>query len=155
MSEVKPGFIDGHLKNPSYNEVCTGKTGHVEAVEVKYDSKKIPLKDLFFVFFNIHDPTTLNRQGNDIGTQYRSGIYFTETEQEVTAIQIIKNLDSQKIFDNPIVTEVKEATLFYKAEEHFDYYNQNKNQSYCNYVINPKVEKLKTHFSNLVKSDLS
>ena len=86
---------------------------------------------MFFVFFNIHDPTTLNRQGNDVGTQYRSGIYFTETEQEVTAIQIIKNLDSEKIFDNPIVTEVKEATFFYKAEEHVDtyssYYCWNKN----------------------------
>ena len=110
---------------------------------------------MFFVFFNIHDPTTLNCQGNDVGTQYRSGIYFTETEQEVTAIQIIKNLDSEKIFDNPIVTEIKEATFFYKAEEHVDYYNQNKNQSYCNYVINPKIDKLKTYFSNLVKSDLS
>tara|TARA_A100001011_G_scaffold400660_1_gene517297 strand:- start:2580 stop:2927 length:348 start_codon:yes stop_codon:yes gene_type:complete len=103
------------------------------------------------IFFNTHDPTTLNSQGNDIGTQYRSGIYFTETKQKEIAIRIIKQLQGEKIFKNPILTEVKKATTFYKAEEeHLDYFNQNPNQPYCNYLINPKITKLKKYFSKYI-----
>lgn len=107
--------------------------------------------DLLLIFFNTHDPTTLNRQGNDIGTQYRSGIYYTEVKQKEVAQQLIKKLEEEKIFENPIVTELKEATPFYKAEtEHINYYNQNREQSYCTYSIDPKINKLKTYFSNYI-----
>ena len=116
VEEVLPGYIDGNVKNPSYREVCSGRTGHTEAISITYNPKVIYLTDLLLIFFNTHDPTTLNRQGNDVGTQYRSGIYFTEIEQKTVTLQIIKKLEFEKIFDNPILTEVKEATPFYKAE---------------------------------------
>ena len=148
--EVKPGYIDGTLQNPSYAEVCTGKTGHTEAIELKYNPENIHLEDIFFIFFNTHDPTTLNRQGNDLGTQYRSGIYYTEVKQKQIAFEIIKQINSEKIYDNPIVTEVKKATSFYIAEEHINYYNQNSNQAYCSYTITPKINKLKTYFKNYI-----
>ena len=148
--EVKPGYIDGTVKNPSYAEVCTGKTGHTEAIELKYNPKNINLEDIFFIFFNTHDPTTLNRQGNDLGTQYRSGIYYTEVKQKQVAFEIIKQINSEKIYENPIVTEVKKATSFYVAEEHINYYTQNSNQAYCSYTITPKINKLKTYFKNYI-----
>ena len=140
VEEVLPGYIDGKLKNPSYREVCSGRTGHTEAISITYNPKVIYLTDLLLIFFNTHDPTTLNRQGNDVGTQYRSGIYFTEIEQNTVALQIIKKLEFEKTFDNPILTEVKEATPFYKAEiEHLNYFNENPDQPYCNYLIDPKI----------------
>ena len=148
--EVKPGYIDGTVKNPSYAQVCEGKTNHTEAIELKYNPININLEDIFFIFFNMHDPTTLNRQGNDFGTQYRSGIYYTEVKQKHVAFEIIKQINSEKIYDNPIVTEVKKATSFYIAEEHINYYNQNSNQAYCNYTITPKINKLKTYFKNYI-----
>ena len=148
--EVKPGYIDGTVKNPSYAQVCTGKTGHTEAIELKYNPKNIGINDIFFIFFNTHDPTTLNRQGNDLGTQYRSGIYYTEVKQKQVAFEIIKQINSEKIYDNPIVTEVKKATPFYIAEEHINYYNQNSNQAYCSYTITPKINKLKKYFKNYI-----
>ena len=133
----------GHLKNPSYNEVCSGKTGHVEAVEIKYDSKKIPLKDLFFVFFNIHDPTTLNRQGNDVGTQYRSVIFYHNNEQKEIAEKSMKYADSSKYWKNPIVTEITMLNNYSDAEDYHDnYYDNNPNQPYCLFVIRPKLNKL-------------
>ena len=115
-----------------------------------YDPKEIGLADLLLIFFNTHDPTTLNRQGNDVGTQYRSGIYYTEVKQKELALEVIQQLKTEKIFTNPIVTEVKEATPFYTAEEHLDYYNQNTDQPYCTYIIDPKIKKLKTYFSNYI-----
>ena len=148
--KVTPGYIDGTFKNPAYREVCTGRTGHAEAIKLVYDSEKISLIDLLLIFFNTHDPTTLNRQGNDVGTQYRSGIYYTEVKQKEVAQQVIQQLETEQIFKNPVVTEVKEATPFYTAEEHVDYYNQNGEQPYCTYVIDPKIEKLKTYFSNYI-----
>ena len=148
--EVKPGYIDGTVKNPSYAEVCSGKTGHTEAIELKYNPKIIHLEDIYFIFFNTHDPTTLNRQGNDLGTQYRSGIYYIEVKQKQIAFEIIKQINSEKIYDNPIVTEVKKATSFYIAEEHINYYNQNSNQAYCSYTITPKINKLKKYFKNYI-----
>ena len=152
VEEVLPGYIDGNVKNPSYREVCSGRTGHTEAISISYNSKVISVIDLLLIFFNTHDPTTLNRQGNDIGTQYRSGVYFTETEQNRVALQIIKKLENEKIFDNPILTEVKEATPFYKAEkEHLNYFNENPNQPYCNFLIDPKIIKLKKHFSEYIR----
>lgn len=150
VKKVTPGYIDGTVKNPAYREVCTGRTGHTEAIEIVYDSKLISLIDLLLIFFNTHDPTTLNRQGNDIGTQYRSGVYFTEVKQKEVVLQVIQQLEKEQIFKNPIVTEVNEATPFYTAEEHIDYYNQNGEQPYCSYIIDPKIEKLKTYFSNYI-----
>jgi peptide-methionine (S)-S-oxide reductase len=139
------------IKNPAYREVCKGRTGHTEAISICYDPEIISLSDLLLIFFNTHDPTTLNRQGNDVGTQYRSGIYYTEVKQKEVAQQLVKKLGDEKIFKNPIVTEVKEATPFYKAEEeHLDYYNQNRDQPYCMYLIDPKISKLKTYFSNYI-----
>ena len=113
--------------------------------------KSLNLLIYYSFFFNTHDPTTLNRQGNDVGTQYRSGIYFTEIEQKTVTLQIIKKLEFEKIFDNPILTEVKEATPFYKAEiEHLNYFNENPDQPYCNYLIDPKITKLKKYFSKYI-----
>jgi peptide-methionine (S)-S-oxide reductase len=151
--EVIPGYIDGTIKNPAYREVCTGRTGHTEAISVRYDTTQVQLTDLLLIFFNTHDPTTLNRQGNDIGTQYRSGIYYTEDEQKGIAQFVIDQLETEAVFDQKIVTEIKEATPFYEAEaEHHDYYNQNKEQPYCVYSIHPKMEKLKHYFSNYLNT---
>lgn len=147
--EVVPGYIDGHIKYPAYREVCTGKTGHAEAISVRYDASQIQLTDLLLIFFNTHDPTTLNRQGNDVGTQYRSGIYFTETEQKEVIQLVIKQLKEEQVFEDKIVTEIKEATPFYEAEiGHHSYYNRNKEQAYCAYTISPKMEKIKNYFTN-------
>jgi len=147
--EVVPGYIDGTIKNPAYREVCTGRTGHAEAVSIQYDTSQVQLADLLLIFFNTHDPTTLNRQGNDVGTQYRSGIYFTDNEQKEVALAVVKQLTIENVFEDKIVTEIKDATPFYQAEqEHHDYYNRNKEQAYCAYTINPKMEKIKNYFSN-------
>jgi peptide-methionine (S)-S-oxide reductase len=149
VTEVIPGYIDGSIKNPAYREVCSGRTGHTEAVSVTYDSSQLQLTDLLLIFFNTHDPTTLNRQGNDVGSQYRSGIYFTEQSQQEIAQMVLNQLETEAVFDNKIVTEIKKATPFYRAEdEHINYFNQNKEQPYCTYTINPKMEKLKHYFSN-------
>ena len=147
--KVVPGYIDGSTKNPSYREVCSGKTGHAEAISVIYDNDIIKLTDLLMIFFNSHDPTTLNRQGNDIGTQYRSGIYWTDIEQKELAEVVIKQLKNENIFIDKIMTEIKEATFFYEAEEnHHDYFNRNQEKAYCTLTINPKLEKIKDYFSS-------
>ena len=147
--EVVPGYIDGQVKNPAYREVCTGKTGHAEAISVRYDTSQIQLVDLLLIFFNTHDPTTLNRQGNDTGTQYRSGIYYTELEQKEVIQLVIKQLTDENVFEDNIVTEIKEASPFYDAEKgHHSYYNRNKEQAYCTYTISPKMDKIKNYFSN-------
>jgi peptide-methionine (S)-S-oxide reductase len=151
VTEVLPGYIDGTIKNPAYREVCTGRTGHTEAISIQYDTRVINFAALLLIFFNTHDPTTRNRQGNDVGTQYRSGIYFTEVEQQTIAETIMKQLELEGVFESPIVTEVKAATPFYKAEEeHVNYYNLNKTQPYCTYRIDPKIEKLKHYFTNYI-----
>ncbi len=149
--EVVSGYTDGHIKNPAYREVCTGRTGHAECIQLEYNPKLISFTTLLVVFFDTHDPTTLNRQGADLGTQYRSGIYYHDDTQRVQAEALIFTLTEEKKFQDHIVTEIKPHKVFYPAEvEHKDYYNLNRNQPYCAAVISPKVQKLlRKHASKL------
>ncbi len=152
VEKVESGYSGGSVKNPSYEQVCTGRTGHAEVIQVTFDPKKLSLKELLQVFFKTHDPTTLNKQGADVGTQYRSAIFYRSDEQKNIAVQVKKETDAAKIWDDPIVTEISPFTEFYKAEEyHQDYYNQNSYQPYCMMVINPKLSKFKKEFSNKLK----
>jgi peptide-methionine (S)-S-oxide reductase len=143
VKEVYSGYAGGDVKDPTYKQVCTGKTGHAEVVQIAYDSKELAYKDLLKVFFMTHDPTTLNQQGNDIGTQYRSVIFYHDDEQKVIAHNIIKEIDESKYYQNKIVTEVAPLTIFYKAEEdHQNYYNENgTSNGYCKLVVKSKVDK--------------
>ena len=146
------GYAGGHVANPSYKDVCTGTTGHAEVIQVLYDPKKITYDELLEVFWQTHDPTTLNRQGADVGTQYRSVIFYHNNEQKELAEKYKVKLDKSKAFDNPIVTEISPFTNFYAAEDyHQDYFNQNGSQPYCNFVIRPKVEKFEKVFKNKLK----
>lgn len=147
---VLPGYAGGHTPNPSYEAVCTGQTGHAEAIQVEFDPEKISYKTLLTVFFGTHDPTTLNRQGNDTGTQYRSIILTTSPEQKTTAEAFIK--EAQVDLEDPIMTEIKLLETFYEAEDtHKNYYARNVLQPYCQFVINPKLAKLKEKFRELLK----
>ena len=149
VEAVVSGYMGGTIKNPAYREVCTGRTGHTEAVKVTYDPSEVTYELLVAIFFSTHDPTTLNRQGNDTGTQYRSGIYYTEVEQKEVIQLVIKQLTDENVFEDNIVTEIKEASPFYDAEKgHHSYYNRNKEQAYCTYTISPKMDKIKNYFSN-------
>ena len=149
---VDSGYSNGHLANPTYRDVCTGSTGHAEVVQVKFDPSVIQLKDVLNVFFAIHDPTTLNRQGADTGTQYRSGIYYHTDEQKELAEALIKELNEQNIWGNPIVTEVEPLKDFYMAEEyHQEYFAKNPYQPYCMAVVAPKVMKFRKHYLDLLK----
>jgi peptide-methionine (S)-S-oxide reductase len=151
VEQVVSGYAGGTDPNPSYEAVCTGRTGHAEVVQVTFDSGVLSYRDLVEVFFGIHDPTTLNRQGADTGTQYRSAIYYHSPEQERTAREVIAALERDQVFDAPIVTEVAAATEFYPAEEyHQDYFRRNPGQGYCRAVIAPKVAKFrKAHLERL------
>jgi peptide-methionine (S)-S-oxide reductase len=151
VQDVISGYTDGHIKNPAYREVCTGRTGHAECIQLEYNPEKISFVSLLEVFFDTHNPTTLNRQGADVGTQYRSGIYYHYETQKVAAETLIDDLTKEKKFKYPIVTEIKAFDVFYPAEvEHKDYYNLNSNQPYCAAVISPKVQKLlRKHASKL------
>jgi peptide-methionine (S)-S-oxide reductase len=151
VEQVVSGYAGGTVPNPSYEAVCTGRTGHAEAVQVTFDPAVLSYRDLVEVFFGIHDPTTLNRQGADVGTQYRSAIYFHSPEQEQTAREVIAALEREQVFDSPIVTELAPATEFYPAEEyHQDYFRRNPGQGYCRAVIAPKVAKFrKEHLERL------
>lgn len=152
VEEVKSGYMGGKIKNPTYKEVCSGLTGHTEVVQLKYNPEVISYKELLEVFFQTHDPTTLNRQGADVGTQYRSVIFYHNEAQKELAEQIKKQLNNNHVFENPVVTEILPATEFYVAEDyHQNYYNQNSSQPYCSYVIKPKVEKLKKDFRDKLK----
>ncbi len=152
VTKVVSGYMGGLFPNPSYREICTGKTGHVEVIDISYDPKEISLEELLLVFFKTHDPTTLNRQGNDVGTQYRSVIFYTDEPQRSIATQLIKQLKDAKVFGAPIVTELSPATEFYPAEEyHQDYFNQNSYQPYCSFVIQPKLNKFMKEFEELAK----
>lgn len=147
---VVSGYTGGKIKNPAYREVCAGRTGHAEGVKLTFDPEKISFETLLYVFFSTHDPTTLNRQGNDIGTQYRSAIFYTSEAQRATAERIVEELQ-QSTFDAPIVTEITAEMPFYHAEEvHHNYYNQNKEQPYCQYIIDPKVQLLKEKYNHLL-----
>lgn len=150
--KVESGYSGGTLKNPTYKEVCSGLTGHAEVAKITYNPDEISFETLLSVFFKTHDPTTLNYQGNDHGTQYRSAIFYTSEKQKETAERIIKELNEEKAYPKPIVTEVKPFTVFYKAENyHQDYYKNNPEQAYCHYVIQPKVEKFKKVFKDYLK----
>lgn len=151
VEQVVSGYAGGTVANPSYEAVCTGRTGHAEVVQVTFDPTVLSYRDLVAVFFGIHDPTTLNRQGADVGTQYRSAIYYHSAEQERTAREVIAELERDQVFDSPIVTEVAPFTVFYPAEEyHQDYFRRNPGQGYCRAVIAPKVAKFrKEHLERL------
>lgn len=146
------GFSGGKNANPSYEDVSTGSTGYVEVVQITFDKTVTNLNEIFQVFFTVHDPTTLNRQGADVGTQYRSVIFYQNKEQEMQAKSIINELNKANIYNNPIVTAVEPFTTFYKAEDyHQDYYANNKNQPYCRMVIQPKMEKFEKIFKDKLK----
>lgn len=153
VEKVVSGYTAGKIKNPTYREVCSGLTGHAEAVEVYYDSEIISYEILLKVFFSMHNPTTLNRQGGDIGTQYRSAIYYHNPEQKNVAEKYVLELESEKVFEDKIVTEISPAETFYPAEDyHQDYYNLNReSNSYCTVVIDPKVNKIRKSYAHLLK----
>lgn len=152
VESVYPGYTGGSIKNPSYREVCTGTTGHAEAIQIKYDPSVISYRELLDIFFYTHDPTTLNRQGNDVGTQYRSAIFYHNDDQKAAAEEIISQLTAEKVYDDPIVTEVAAMDVFYMAEDyHKNYYQNNKNQGYCRAVINPKLDKFMKKYGSKTK----
>lgn len=152
--KVESGYSGGHVKNPAYREVCNGTTGHAEVCQITYDKSKIGFKDLLEVFWKTHDPTTLNYQGNDHGTQYRSVIFYHNAEQKELAEKYKAELNKSGAWDNPVVTEISPYTAFYKAEDyHQNYFNQNGGEPYCRYVIQPKVEKFQKVFKDKMKKN--
>ena len=152
VKNAYPGYAGGHIKNPGYREVCTGRTGHAEVAQVVYDDDIISYDDLLKVFWFVHDPTQLNRQGNDIGTQYRSVIFYHDEEQKEKAEKTKSKLEDAEVWDKPIVTEIEPINNFYLAEEnHKDYFINNPEEPYCQAVVRPKVEKFKLAFQSLRK----
>jgi peptide-methionine (S)-S-oxide reductase len=152
VTDVESGYCNGHVQRPSYEQVCTGTTGHNEVVKLEYDPALISVRQILEVFFVIHDPTTLNRQGNDTGTQYRSGIYTTRSEQQDEAEAMIRQMSQDKLFGRPIVTEVLPLANYWAAEDyHQDFFEKNPFQGYCMAVAAPKVEKFRKTFRELVK----
>jgi peptide-methionine (S)-S-oxide reductase len=152
VHSVESGYAGGHVDNPSYRAVCTGTTGHAEVVQIHFDPSVVSYRDLLNVFFTIHDPTTLNRQGADVGTQYRSAIFYHDEEQKKIAEEVIKDMNAQKIWDRPIVTEVTKFDKFYMAEDyHQEYFAKNPYQPYCQVVVAPKVGKFRKHFLEMLK----
>lgn len=150
--KVESGYSGGTVKNPSYREVCTGSTGHAEVVQITFDPAKTSIDEILKVFFTVHDPTSLNRQGADVGTQYRSVIFYRNEKQRKIAKSIIDDLNNNHVYNRPIVTELSPFTSFYKAEDyHQDYYNQNKEAPYCRLVIQPKLEKFEKLFKDRLK----
>jgi peptide-methionine (S)-S-oxide reductase len=152
VASVTSGYIGGAVPNPTYKDVCTGQTGHAEAIEIEYDPRVVSFQKLLEVFFATHDPTTLNRQGADVGTQYRSSIFVHDEEQRRVAAEVIATLDRSRMFPGPIVTQIEPATVFYPAEEyHQDYFAKNPYQPYCQAAAAPKVAKVRKVFKDLVK----
>jgi peptide-methionine (S)-S-oxide reductase len=153
VTDVESGYCNGHVERPSYEQVCTGTTGHNEVVKLTYDPSQVTLRQLLEIFFVVHDPTTLNRQGNDTGTQYRSGIYTTTPEQKQEADDMIRQMSQEKLFGRPIVTEVLPLSNYSAAEDyHQDFFARNPNQGYCMAVAGPKVAKFRKTFSELAKA---
>lgn len=153
VTKVMSGYAGGHVLNPSYEAVCTGTTGHAEVTQVTFDPDQISYRDLLGVFFVIHDPTTLDRQGGDTGTQYRSAIFYHDDEQRHTAEGLIRELEAEHVFDDAIVTKIEPLKTFYPAEEyHREYYRRNPNQPYCRAVIAPKVAKLRSKYLEKLKA---
>ena len=157
VEKVTSGYAGGSTSSPqaappTYEEVCGGNTGYVEAIQIEYDPSTISFEQLLSVFFSTHDPTTLNRQGNDLGTQYRSAIFYATEEQKESAEKCIKKLQEQKVYENPIVTKIEPLTNFYEAESyHQQYYENNKQAPYCQLVIDPKIQKLQKQYAHLLK----
>lgn len=148
--KVESGYTGGRISDPTYREVCSGMTGHAEVVQVTFDPAQLSFADVLRVFFTVHDPTTLNRQGNDVGTQYRSVIYY-HTEQQRETAEAIKT-EAAEAWDNPVVTEISAAEKFYKAEDyHQNYYRENPNQGYCSFIITPKLKKFREKFADRLK----
>lgn len=152
VEKVEPGYSGGAVARPTYEQVCAGRTGHAEAIQITFDPKVISFADLLHIFFTTHDPTTKDRQGADVGTQYRSAVFYHSEEQKREAQQVIKEIDAQRIWPAPIVTEVTAFTAFYPAEEyHRNYFARNPNQGYCRVVIAPKVAKLREKYRDKLK----
>lgn len=152
VEDVVSGYAGGHAENPTYQEVCSGTTGHAEVIQVKFNPEVISFKEILQVFFATHDPTTLNRQGHDVGTQYRSAVFYHDDKQKRIAEKTIEEIENEGIFDDPIVTEVTEFTNFYPAEDyHQEYFAKNPNQPYCSAVVAPKVSKFRQKFVNRLK----
>lgn len=148
---VESGYTGGQTLNPDYDSVCTGKTGHAEVVQIEFDANVLTYQKILEIFFAIHDPTTLNRQGNDIGSQYRSVIYAHDKEQRMIAQDVIQQLTQENIFDQPIVTELADLPTYYKAEDyHQNYFNNHPDQGYCAFVVSPKVSKFRKQFAELL-----
>lgn len=153
VKKVESGYSGGHVPNPSYEAVCTGTTGHAEVTQVTFDPDVISFRDLLGVFFSIHDPTTPDRQGGDVGTQYRSAIFYHDDEQRRVAEDLVRELEAEHVFDDPIVTTIESLKAFYPAEEyHREYYRRNPNQPYCRAVIAPKVAKLRSKYLEKLKA---
>jgi len=147
--EVVSGYTGGSTPEPSYEDICTGNTGHAEVVQLKYDVNEIGFKDILNIFFSIHDPTTLNRQGNDVGTQYRSVIFYHNENQMDVALNAIKKITEDELWPEPIVTDIKKLGIFYRAEDyHQNYYQMNPNNPYCQFVISPKLAKFRQQIGN-------
>ena len=152
VTAVESGYAGGKTANPGYEDICTGRTGHAEVVRISFDPSRLSFRDLLTVFFTIHDPTTLNRQGNDVGTQYRSVVFCQSAQQRATVQEVIATLNAEKLWTGPIVTEVTEDAPFYPAETyHQDYFEQNANQPYCMVVVAPKVAKFRKAFAERLK----
>jgi peptide-methionine (S)-S-oxide reductase len=153
VQKVESGYMGGHVKNPTYKEVCSGLTGHAEVIQVTYNPAEVSYDELLEIFWKTHDPTTLNSQGADVGTQYRSVVFHHNDEQKELAEKYKQQLTAAEVFDQPIVTEITPASVFYKAEDyHQNYYNLNGNAPYCSYVIKPKVEKFRKVFKEKLKN---
>ena len=151
IEKVLPGYIGGKTLNPTYKDICTGLTGHAEVISIDYNLEKINLKNILEIFFSTHDPTTLNRQGNDMGTQYRSSIFTNDKKEIEMILDFIKDLDKSKNFNNKVVTTIENKTTFFVAESyHHDYFQNNKNVPYCSIVISPKLEKFKKNKSKFL-----
>lgn len=151
---VNPGYIGGKNANPTYKDICTGTTGHAEAIQITFDSKVVSFGELLEIFFATHDATTLNRQGADVGTQYRSEIFYHNESQKEISKDFINQFNAENTFGKKVVTAISKASEFYVAEDyHKNYYNRNSTQSYCSYVIAPKINKLKSHFQDKLKMD--
>ncbi len=155
VKKVTSGYMGGQTDHPTYKQICRGDTGHAEVTEVEYDADQITFNELLLIFFRTHNPTTLNRQGNDVGTQYRSAIFYYTDEQKQQAEEMIKKLAAEGVFDDPIVTEITPASKFYIAEDyHQNYFNDNPSQPYCSFVIQPKLNKFAKEFTTKIKPEL-
>lgn len=152
--KVESGYAGGTVPDPTYKQVCTGTTGHAEVIQITYNPNIITFKEILQIFFTMHDPTTLNRQGNDVGTQYHSTIIYHNKNQKQTAEQVIKEITQARIWNNPIVTQIEPYNIFYKAEEyHQEYYIKNPEQSYCRIIIVPKIAKLRKQYFDKLKNN--